>query len=62
MPTPPLSMPTPHRWVSVITYSVIMLMLLGMQEIAVSMSNPFGDDPTDFDTRTLCQVNSGGGG
>ena len=55
-------MPTPHRWVSVITYSVIMLMLLGMQEIAVSMSNPFGDDPTDFDTRTLCQVNSGGGG
>lgn len=42
-------------WVSVITYSVIMLMLLGMQEIAVSMSNPFGDDPTDFDTRTLCQ-------
>jgi hypothetical protein len=41
-------------WVSVVTYAVVAGMLLGLQEIAVSMSNPFGDDSTDFDTRTLC--------
>ena len=42
------------HYVSVITYAIVAGMLLGLQEIAVSMSNPFGDDATDFDTRTLC--------
>lgn len=42
-------------WVSVSTFAVVTGMLLGLQEIAVAMSNPFGDDATDFDTRTLCR-------
>ena len=42
-------------YVSVVTYTVVAGMLLGLQEIAVSMSNPFGDDATDFDTRALCE-------
>jgi len=41
-------------WVSVVVYAIVAGMLLGLQEIAVSMSNPFGEDSTDFDTRTLC--------
>lgn len=40
---------------SVTTFSVICIMLLGLQEIAGAMADPFGDDVTDFDTRKVCR-------
>jgi predicted membrane chloride channel (bestrophin family) len=42
-------------WVlSIITFAVVAAMLLGLQEIAGRMADPFGTDDTDFDTHTLC--------
>jgi len=39
-----------HQYgVSLIMYAVICMILIGMQAIAVAMSDPFGDDDTDFD-------------
>lgn len=38
---------------SLITYMIVSGTLIGLQEIAVSMSDPFGDDKTDFDTHKL---------
>ncbi len=41
-------------WLSIFTLAVISAMLLGLQEIACAMSDPFGSDYTDFDTHTIC--------
>ena len=30
-------------------------MLIGLQEIAAAMADPFGTDDTDFDTRKVCE-------
>ena len=40
---------------SLLTYSLITLLLLGLQEIASAMADPFGEDDTDFDTRRVCR-------
>jgi len=40
--------------ISTVGYVIIMMMLLGLQEIAISMSDPFGRDDADFDTEQMC--------
>ena len=35
-------------WVSILAYMVIALMILGINQIAISMADPFGDDEVDF--------------
>jgi len=39
--------------ISVVTFSTICAMLLGLQEIAGAMADPFGSDDTDFDTNRI---------
>jgi len=44
-----------ESWVaSMVIFSVVAAMLLGLQEIAGAMADPFGVDDTDFDTHKLC--------
>jgi len=40
---------------SILAYVVCLLLMLGLQEIAVAMSDPFGTDDTDFDTTRLVE-------
>lgn len=40
---------------TLITYSIMLFIMIGTQEIAVAMSDPFGDDDLDFDTTTLVE-------
>lgn len=44
-----------HFFLSMITFSVVASMLIGLSAIASAMSDPFGKDDTDFDTHRLCQ-------
>lgn len=39
--------------ISIVGYVFIIIALLGLQEIAISMSDPFGKDSTDFDTEQI---------
>ena len=39
-----------HWALSITTFAVVAAMLLGLQEIAGAMADPFGSDDTDFDT------------
>ena len=39
---------------SLFTYAIIAATMIGLLEIAGAMSDPFGTDPTDFDTHTVC--------
>ena len=44
-----------ETWLSsIVIFSVCCGMLLGLQEIAGAMADPFGVDDTDFDTHKLC--------
>lgn len=40
---------------SLLMYAIICAVLIGMQAIAVAMSDPFGDDDTDFDIEVFIQ-------
>ena len=42
-----------HAVLTAITYAVIITAFLGLKEVAVAMSDPFGDDDVDFDTEKL---------
>jgi len=39
-----------------VAFGVICFVLLGLQEIAVAMADPFGDDDMDFETRQLLET------
>ena len=44
-----------ETWLSsIVIFSLCSGMLLGLQEIAGAMADPFGVDDTDFDTHKLC--------
>ena len=40
---------------TLIAFAVTCFTMIGLQEIAVSMADPFGDDATDFDTTGLVE-------
>lgn len=44
-----------HWYFSALAYVVVAFTMLGLQEIAVAMSDPFGDDDSDFDTTKLVE-------
>ena len=39
----------------ILSFFILCICMLGLQEIAVAMSDPFGDDDTDFDTTKLLE-------
>ena len=42
------------QWVaSIVAFSMFALIMLGLLEVAVAMSDPFGDDDVDFDTKAM---------
>ena len=47
--------PRSQPYFSLAVYTVVAGVMVGLQEIAVAMSDPFGDDKTDFDTRRLME-------
>jgi hypothetical protein len=42
-----------HAAITSCIYSVICMVFLGLREVAVAMSNPFGDDEIDFDLEKM---------
>ena len=38
-----------HRVLSLTIYSITLLIMIGLQQVAIGMSDPFGDDEVDFD-------------
>ena len=38
---------------SVLVFGIISCIMFGLEEVAVNMSDPFGDDDTDFDTDAM---------
>lgn len=41
---------------SLCTYTLLCLVMLGLNEIAIAMADPFGDDATDFDTDEFLRI------
>ena len=44
-----------HWYFSLFSYVIVCFTMIALQEIAVAMSDPFGDDDTDFDTTRLME-------
>eukprot|EP00325_Prymnesiales_sp_UTEX-LB-985_P018871 CAMPEP_0174762518 /NCGR_PEP_ID=MMETSP1094-20130205/109819_1 /TAXON_ID=156173 /ORGANISM="Chrysochromulina brevifilum, Strain UTEX LB 985" /LENGTH=266 /DNA_ID=CAMNT_0015968471 /DNA_START=419 /DNA_END=1219 /DNA_ORIENTATION=- len=40
-------------YLTAIIYVIVTLVFLGLREVAVAMSDPFGNDPTDFEVDTM---------
>ena len=47
--------PAGHWYFLLLSYIIVCFTMIGLQEIAVAMSDPFGDDDTDFDTTRLLE-------
>jgi len=44
-----------HPLLTAVIYAILLTLFIGLKEVAVQMSNPFGDDAVDFDVARFCR-------